>query len=195
MPTFVLSRPVFRSYNPVDERLKLEIRARVQPEDSETCGVRWPLLRPVWNVAVEKEVKEQIEQAQQIEPIESIVSEVGRISERVWNTRGSPQDLNVLAPRKQDWDLKRDLNKKLERLERRTQRAILELIRNFSQLARKVVQNATFAPDERIAKEKPETELVGTLYAAYQQGKAGQFQEAQEWTDALPFYCISLSPM
>lgn len=38
-------------------------------------------------------------------------------------------DLINLAPRKPDWDLKRDVAKKLEKLERRTQRAIAELIR------------------------------------------------------------------
>ncbi|XP_050667707.1 coiled-coil domain-containing protein 12 [Leptidea sinapis] len=40
------------------------------------------------------------------------------------------QDLDItsLAPRKPDWDLKRDVAKKLERLERRTQKAIAELI-------------------------------------------------------------------
>ncbi|GFR62787.1 coiled-coil domain-containing protein 12 [Elysia marginata] len=41
----------------------------------------------------------------------------------------SEVDLNNLAPRKPDWDLKRDVSKKLEKLERRTQRAIAELIR------------------------------------------------------------------
>uniref|UniRef100_A0A8C6QI65 Coiled-coil domain containing 12 n=1 Tax=Nannospalax galili TaxID=1026970 RepID=A0A8C6QI65_NANGA len=40
-----------------------------------------------------------------------------------------PQDLANLAPRKPDWDLKRDVAKKLEKLEKRTQRAIAELIR------------------------------------------------------------------
>ncbi|KAL5010999.1 hypothetical protein ScPMuIL_013304 [Solemya velum] len=38
-------------------------------------------------------------------------------------------DLVNLAPRKPDWDLKRDVSKKLAKLERRTQRAIVELIR------------------------------------------------------------------
>lgn len=38
-------------------------------------------------------------------------------------------DLANLAPRKPDWDLKRDVSKKLEKLERSTQRAIAELIR------------------------------------------------------------------
>ena len=38
-------------------------------------------------------------------------------------------DLGNLAPRKVDWDLKRDIAKRLEKLDRRTQRAIAELIR------------------------------------------------------------------
>ncbi|KAM7363939.1 coiled-coil domain-containing protein 12 [Cochliomyia hominivorax] len=38
-------------------------------------------------------------------------------------------DITNLAPRKPDWDLKRDVAKKLERLDRRTQKAIAELIR------------------------------------------------------------------
>ncbi|CAD6215796.1 GSCOCG00000609001-RA-CDS [Cotesia congregata] len=37
-------------------------------------------------------------------------------------------DLTSLAPRKPDWDLKRDVSKKLEKLERRTQKAVIELI-------------------------------------------------------------------
>ena len=41
----------------------------------------------------------------------------------------SEVDLTSLAPRKPDWDLKRDSAKKLDKLERRTQRAIAELIR------------------------------------------------------------------
>jgi len=42
----------------------------------------------------------------------------------------APQEdvlLNV-APKKANWDLKRDVEKKLEKLERRTQRAILEIM-------------------------------------------------------------------
>lgn len=38
-------------------------------------------------------------------------------------------DIGNLAPRKPDWDLKRDVAKKLERLDRRTQKTIAELIR------------------------------------------------------------------
>lgn len=39
-------------------------------------------------------------------------------------------DIQNLAPRKPDWDLKRDVSKKLEILERKTQRAIAEIIRD-----------------------------------------------------------------
>lgn len=42
-----------------------------------------------------------------------------------------------LAPRKPDWDLKRDVAKKLEKLERRTQRAIAELISTWLILLKK----------------------------------------------------------
>lgn len=38
-------------------------------------------------------------------------------------------DFTNLAPRKPDWDLKRDIAPKLERLEKKTQKAIAELIR------------------------------------------------------------------
>lgn len=38
------------------------------------------------------------------------------------------QNLANLAPRKIDWDLKRDISKKLEKLERRTQKAIVEIL-------------------------------------------------------------------
>ncbi|CAM9526609.1 unnamed protein product [Ectocarpus sp. 13 AM-2016] len=38
------------------------------------------------------------------------------------------EELNI-APKKANWDLKRDVEKKLEKLDRRTQRAIVEIIR------------------------------------------------------------------
>ncbi|XP_054271741.1 coiled-coil domain-containing protein 12-like [Macrosteles quadrilineatus] len=60
---------------------------------------------------VESEVKSQLEAANSKVVIEEL-------------------DLSNLAPRKPDWDLKRDVAKKLERLEKRTQRAIAELIRD-----------------------------------------------------------------
>eukprot|EP00038_Savillea_parva_P001110 m.101470 g.101470 ORF g.101470 m.101470 type:complete len:126 (+) comp10392_c0_seq3:161-538(+) len=44
--------------------------------------------------------------------------------------KGKDEDVDLLnlAPQKIDWDLKRDIAPKLEKLERRTQRAIAEII-------------------------------------------------------------------
>lgn len=58
---------------------------------------------------VEEEIKEQLEAANEKVVLEDL-------------------DIASLAPRKPDWDLKRDVAKKLEKLERRTQKAIAELI-------------------------------------------------------------------
>ncbi|XP_028335300.1 coiled-coil domain-containing protein 12 [Physeter macrocephalus] len=85
-----------------------ELRLRnYVPEDEDLKKRRVPQAKPV---AVEEKVKEQLEAAKP----EPIIEEV---------------DLANLAPRKPDWDLKRDVAKKLEKLEKRTQRAIAELIR------------------------------------------------------------------
>lgn len=60
---------------------------------------------------IENEVKDQLDAAKTKVVIEEL-------------------DITNLAPRKPDWDLKRDVAKKLERLDRRTQKAIAELIRD-----------------------------------------------------------------
>ena len=41
----------------------------------------------------------------------------------------SLQDINNLAPRKVDWDLKRNIEKDLQKLEKKTEKAIADLIR------------------------------------------------------------------
>nr|XP_009936630.1 PREDICTED: coiled-coil domain-containing protein 12 [Opisthocomus hoazin] len=85
-----------------------ELRLRnYEPEDEELKKRKVPQARLA---SVEDTVKDQLEAAKP----EPIIDEV---------------DLANLAPRKPDWDLKRDVSKKLEKLEKRTQRAIAELIR------------------------------------------------------------------
>ncbi|XP_077454153.1 coiled-coil domain-containing protein 12 [Stigmatopora argus] len=78
------------------------------PEDDELKERQLPKAKPA---SVEDKVKDQLKAANP----EPIIEEV---------------DLANLAPRKPDWDLKRDVAKKLEKLARRTQRAIAELIRD-----------------------------------------------------------------
>lgn len=77
------------------------------PEDEILKQRQVPQAKPA---SVEEKVKDQLEAAKP----EPVIEEV---------------DLANLAPRKPDWDLKRDVAKKLEKLEKRTQRAIAELIR------------------------------------------------------------------
>ncbi|XP_077433140.1 coiled-coil domain-containing protein 12 [Vanacampus margaritifer] len=78
------------------------------PEDAELKERQVPKAKPA---SVEDKVMDQLKAANP----EPIIEEV---------------DLANLAPRKPDWDLKRDVAKKLEKLSRRTQRAIAELIRD-----------------------------------------------------------------
>uniref|UniRef100_H2LVR2 Coiled-coil domain containing 12 n=1 Tax=Oryzias latipes TaxID=8090 RepID=H2LVR2_ORYLA len=90
-----------------DKHRELKLR-NYTPEDDELKVRKVPTAKPA---SVEEKVKDQLEAANP----EPIIEEV---------------DLANLAPRKPDWDLKRDVAKKLEKLERRTQRAIAELIRD-----------------------------------------------------------------
>uniref|UniRef100_A0A1A7YYV7 Coiled-coil domain containing 12 n=1 Tax=Iconisemion striatum TaxID=60296 RepID=A0A1A7YYV7_9TELE len=90
-----------------DKHRELKLR-NYTPEDQELKERQVPKVKPA---SVEDKVKDQLEAANP----EPIIEEV---------------DLANLAPRKPDWDLKRDVAKKLEKLERRTQRAIAELIRD-----------------------------------------------------------------
>ncbi|XP_076774218.1 coiled-coil domain-containing protein 12-like [Arvicanthis niloticus] len=94
-----------------EEHRELRLQNYV-PEDEDLKRWRVPQAKPV---AVEEKVKEQLEAAKP----EPVIEEV---------------DLANLAPRKPDWDLERDVAKKLEKLEKlekQTQRAIAELIREW----------------------------------------------------------------
>jgi len=86
-----LPKPMFRSYNPTDEKFQDASVPKAKPIDIET------------------QIADTLEHA----VVKPIVEDV---------------DLTSLAPRKPDWDLKRDVAPKLSKLERRTQRAIAELI-------------------------------------------------------------------
>eukprot|EP00039_Didymoeca_costata_P019438 m.337545 g.337545 ORF g.337545 m.337545 type:complete len:143 (+) comp18160_c0_seq1:71-499(+) len=89
----------FRNYKPTNEDLKEKVV--VQEVVTE---------QPSIEMVVEKQLAEAA-------PDGDIVDESGQV------------DLLNLAPRKIDWDLKRDLNAKLEKLQRRTNRAIAEILR------------------------------------------------------------------
>ncbi|KAI9143634.1 cwf18 pre-mRNA splicing factor-domain-containing protein [Paraphysoderma sedebokerense] len=64
---------------------------------------------------------------------EKLENEVQQVIEEVkkeeMEKRAEDMDLFNLAPKKPNWDLKRDIEKKLKRLDRKTQNAVAELIR------------------------------------------------------------------
>lgn len=74
-------------------------------------------------IEIENEIKEQLSNGK---PVPLIENEI---------------DLTTLAPQKIDWDLKRDAEKRLRVLEKRTQKAIVELIKDRI----KAQKNADFA--------------------------------------------------
>uniref|UniRef100_A0A8C4Q273 Coiled-coil domain containing 12 n=1 Tax=Eptatretus burgeri TaxID=7764 RepID=A0A8C4Q273_EPTBU len=85
-----------------------EIKLRsYTPQDEQLKDCQLPKIEPV---LVEDKVEEQLQASKPMPIIEEV-------------------DLTNLAPRKPDWDLKRDVAKKLDKMEKRTQRAIAELIR------------------------------------------------------------------
>ncbi|VDK85399.1 unnamed protein product [Litomosoides sigmodontis] len=108
-------------------RLK-EMRERMQQEDDGTLsGSSDKLMRLTFRsyepqsdlgdkrndvdlFAVERETADQLADTQDTRAVEQI-------------------DITTLAPRKIDWDLKRDVAERLEKLERRTERAMAQLIR------------------------------------------------------------------
>ncbi|KAK7092937.1 coiled-coil domain-containing protein 12-like [Littorina saxatilis] len=89
------------------EKLPRPVFRSYRPQAEELKESVLPRMKPG---DVSEEVQDQIQAGKS----EHVVNEV---------------DLMNLAPRKPDWDLKRDCAKKLEKLEKRTQRAIAELIR------------------------------------------------------------------
>lgn len=117
-----LPTPIFRNYKPADDNLIEMAVEPARPGDvgsevniyNEHSWVESCLLRVYSNIQTVNEsyfqVKDQLESAKS----EIVIDQL---------------DVTSLAPRKPDWDLKRDVAKKLAKLERQTQKAIAELIR------------------------------------------------------------------
>lgn len=69
-------------------------------------------------------------------------------------------ELNI-APRKVNWDLKRDIEEKLRKLDRRTQRAIVEIIRERMEEVRPFMLRLELT-DTHILAEFTFTPMAGT---------------------------------
>nr|KAJ3416138.1 Coiled-coil domain-containing protein 12 [Polyrhizophydium stewartii] len=81
------------------------------------------------------QLQEHVEEAAPIGPtakdrIDTVEGQVEALKKETFEAerrRNKELDLNNLAPKKPNWDLKRDLDKRLEKLDRRTKRVIAEL--------------------------------------------------------------------
>lgn len=105
----------FRNYTPKDESLEDAIGEPVTKKMKQNVTDE---SSSMITSSADKEVKSELEQA---------LSEAKVDASKVMQDKGS---LNIMAaPKKVNWDLKRDISKKLNRLERRTQKSVVELLR------------------------------------------------------------------
>lgn len=118
------------------ERLRnLKRKAATKECDSTSSsdGGKEKLTLPLPSKLVKDDTEEPVNEAESTEIELKNDDVISKISSEVESLKTpiviDEIDIQNLAPRKPDWDLKRDVAKKLGILERRTQRAIAELIR------------------------------------------------------------------
>lgn len=123
---------------PVEENVQMndqESEEEEEEEDDSPLPVKFRNYKPV-----DESLKRYIVQQP---PIPNIVEEIDEKLNKVTEANKSCDILN-LAPKKANWDLKRDLAKKLDILDKRTQKAIFEMVKqkfnneNSKDLAQKV---------------------------------------------------------
>jgi coiled-coil domain-containing protein 12 len=112
------------------ERLRA-LRQKLQgeiPEESQAKSSDGPLPKPVFRSYNPQDTAFQEAAQPKAAPIDIEAQIADTLEQGQVKTLLDDVELTNLAPRKPDWDLKRDVSAKLDKLERRTQRAIAELI-------------------------------------------------------------------
>ncbi|XP_023950883.1 coiled-coil domain-containing protein 12 [Bicyclus anynana] len=112
------------------ERLKNLKRKLPNPEDIKEETSKDSVVLPKPKFRSYQPQDENLQKEKLLDAAPSLVEEEVKDIVEAGKEKVVLQDLDIssLAPRKPDWDLKRDVSKKLEKLERRTQKAIAELI-------------------------------------------------------------------
>lgn len=99
-------------------------------------------------------------------------------------TGGPLQDIFNIAPKRPNWDLKRDMEKKLSKLERRTQEAIHTLIRRSYSTALSYSYIKLFDLSrlgQRLAAQKGESDdIVGAMNAQERQNAKADDSDSDE---------------
>jgi coiled-coil domain-containing protein 12 len=105
----------FRNYTPAHGRINEQNAAQDEEEPSSKRSKQ------------EEPAPSALEQALAKAKAEAAVSATG--ASRSTNALQQTGNLGVVAPKKANWDLKRDIQPKLDKLEKRTQKAIVQLLK------------------------------------------------------------------
>ena len=92
------------------------------------------------------------------------------------------QDVFNIAPKRPNWDLKRELDKKLAKLERRTQESIHLLIRELAERRQLFFPRADVVFEgQRLASQKGESDdIVGAMKAQERQNASESLSDEEE---------------
>ncbi|KAG2505797.1 hypothetical protein JM16_009127 [Phytophthora kernoviae] len=120
---------------PRAKRLKLLREAKLRKECGES-GVNDTIIaslevsKPIEDESMqEKKQQEDKDTNQADDKAEGLVEKVAQIEEGVNTEDESEDELLNLAPKRANWDMERDIAPMLRKLERRTQHAIVEILR------------------------------------------------------------------
>lgn len=86
-----------------------------------------------------------------------------------------------IAPKRPNWDLKREMEKKLAKLERRTQEAVHILIRQFYHSVLRMIFLTGLISGQRLAAQKGDSDdLVGAMAAQERQNATEVLSDEEE---------------
>ncbi len=133
VPTNTSNRPIkFRNYNPESKELIASSeRYTTSVDEVPVSDENEDLVRPLGNMRRaadgERMEEEEMDESHSTPSLEEALLNARReLLSSKQNLKAA--EISSLAPRKVNWDLKRNIQPKLDKLERRTQRAIVELL-------------------------------------------------------------------
>lgn len=121
----------FRNYVPKDAALDPSLSLPVN-DDGEPSSANATRQRQSQHLSKRQKIKEEDDEAQAPKSaLEQALAKTNRESREAagQNVGGGWSKITPVSTKKVNWDLKRDIQSKMDRLERRTQRAIVELLR------------------------------------------------------------------
>lgn len=128
----------FRNYTPKDVNLNKDLRESVGDQEEDEAENKRLTKRSKWNYnQIEDESNNQPPSSSKTQLQKALIQAKADAALSLQHEASGDKSMSSLqqpavtsiAPKKVNWDLKRDIAKKLNKLEKRTQRAIVELLR------------------------------------------------------------------